>query len=522
MNSEPKAWAFTEARKLVERYKDSKPAGGYVLFETGYGPSGLPHIGTFGEVARTAMVKRAFEEMSDIPTKLICFSDDMDGLRKVPDNVPNHELLTPALGKPLTDVPDPFGTHDSFGAHNNARLRAFLDSFSFDYEFLSATECYRSGRFDETLLAILQNYDKVINVILPTLGEERRETYSPFLPLCKKTGKVLQAKVIATDVDAGTITFIDEDGEEITTPVTGGAVKCQWKADWAMRWVALGVDYEMHGKDLTPSAQLSYRITQALGGTSPEGFPYEMFLDEQGGKISKSKGNGLSIEEWLSYAPQESLSYYMFQSPRKAKKLHFDVIPKAMDEYLTFRQKYVEQDEAARYENPVWHIHGGDVPAPESEITFSLLLNLASACNPDSKQVLWGFISQFAPDATPENSPMLDVMAEKAVAYYNDFVKPNKSYRAPDDKERAALEELSEVLHTIPENTSADDIMTEIYRIGREREFEPMRAWFGCMYEILLGSTQGPRMGSFAALYGTKATAALINRALGGELVQAA
>ena len=522
MNGEPKAWAFAEARKLVARYKDAKPASGYVLFETGYGPSGLPHIGTFGEVARTAMVKRAFEELSDIPTKLICFSDDMDGLRKVPDNVPNHDLLTPALGKPLTDVPDPFGTHDSFGAHNNARLRAFLDSFGFDYEFYSATECYRSGQFDETLLAILKNYDKVINVILPTLGEERRETYSPFLPLCKKTGKVLQAKVITTDAEEGTITFIDEDGEEITTPVTGGAVKCQWKADWAMRWVALGVDYEMHGKDLTPSAQLSTRITQALGGTPPEGFPYEMFLDEEGGKISKSKGNGLSIEEWLAYAPQESLSYYMFQSPRKAKKLHFGVIPKAMDEYLTFTQKYTEQDEAARYENPVWHIHGGDVPAPESEITFSLLLNLASACNPDNKHVLWGYISQFAPDATPENSPMLDVMADKAVAYYNDFVKPNKQYRAPDAKERAALEELREVLMNIAEDAAADDIMTEVYRIGREREFDPMRAWFGCMYEILLGAKQGPRMGSFAALYGTKATASLIDRALGGELVKVA
>ena len=515
-----KAWPFEEAAKLVERYKSAPPAKGYVLFETGYGPSGLPHIGTFGEVARTQMVRHAFSQMSDIPTRLICFSDDMDGLRKVPENVPQREMVAEHLGKPLTQVPDPFGTHDSFGAHNNARLRAFLDSFGFEYEFMSATECYASGAFDATLLNILKHYDEVLAVMLPTLGDERRETYSPFLPVCPKTGKVLQAKVIATDAAAGTITYVNEENEEVTTVVTGGAVKCQWKADWAMRWAALGVDYEMNGKDLTPSVVLSAQICKILGSPAPEGFSYELFLDDKGQKISKSKGNGLTIEEWLAYAPQESLALYMYQQPRKAKRLYFDVIPKAVDEYLTFSQKYFEQNEAARIENPVWHIHRGNPPKLEvAGLSFGLLLNLASACNPEDKSVLWGFISNYAPNATPETCPMLDHLAAFAVKYYHDFVKPEKKYRAADDKERAALLELKAVLESWTGGADAESLQTEIYRIGTEHGFEPLRAWFSCMYEVLLGSAQGPRMGSFAALYGVKETAVLIDKMLQAEQV---
>ncbi len=511
-----KAWPFEEAAKLVERYKAVPPAKGYVLFETGYGPSGLPHIGTFGEVARTQMVRHAFSQLSDIPTRLICFSDDMDGFRKVPENIPNREMMVEHLGKPLTKVPDPFGTHDSFGAHNNARLRAFLDSFGFEYEFKSATDCYTSGEFDATLLNILKHYDAVLDVMLPSLGNERRETYSPFLPVCPKTGRVLQAKVIKTDAAVGTITYINDDGEEVTTMVTGGAVKCQWKADWAMRWAALGVDYEMNGKDLTPSVVLSAQICKILGAPAPEGFSYELFLDNVGQKISKSKGNGLTIEEWLTYAPQESLALYMFQQPRKAKRLYFDVIPKAVDEYLTFSQKYFEQDETVQVENPVWHIHSGNPPKLEvAGLTFGLLLNLASACNPEDKSVLWGFISNYAKGATPENSPMLDHLAQFAVKYYHDFVKPEKKYRIADDKERAALLELKTVLENWTGGADADALQTEIYRIGTDHGFEPLRAWFSCMYEVLLGSTQGPRMGSFAALYGVKETAALIGKMLG-------
>ena len=450
-----RAWPFEEARKLIKRLKRVDPAGEKtVIFETGYGPSGLPHIGTFGEVARTSFVRHAFDVLTEgrRKTRLICFSDDMDGLRKVPANVPNHDLLAAALDKPLTSVPDPFGTHDSFAHHNNARLQTFLDQFGFDYEFFSATECYRSGMMDETLLKMLAAYDKVLEIILPTLGAERQATYSPFLPVCQRTGKVLQVPMIARDVAAGTVTYTDpETGEAVETPVTGGRVKCQWKADWAMRWTALGVDYEMAGKDLIDSVHLSSRICKALGGTPPEGFNYELFLDENGEKISKSKGNGITIEEWLTYASPESLSLYMFQKPKSAKKLYFDVIPKAVDEYLTFLGKHAGEEPAKQLENAVWHIHSGTPPQMAAPISFALMLNLVSASNAGDKATLWGFIQRYAPGATPETAPIIDHLAEYALAYYRDFVLPEKTYRAPTDQERTALEALYEALAKAPE-----------------------------------------------------------------------
>ena len=512
-----KSWPFDEARKLLERVGDTVPEKGYVLFETGYGPSGLPHIGTFGEVVRTTMVRHAFQQISNTPTRLFAFSDDMDGLRKVPDNVPNQEMVTEHLGKPLTSIPDPFGTHESFGHHNNARLRSFLDAFGFDYEFQSSTECYKSGKFDATLLNVLARYDEVIKVILPTLGEERRATYSPFLPVCPRTGRVLQAPVISQDVDSGTIVYRDEDGSTHETPVTGGHCKLQWKADWAMRWAALAVDYEMSGKDLIESVKLSSRICRILGGTPPEGFTYELFLDENGEKISKSRGNGLSVEEWLTYAPPESLSLFMFNSPRKAKRLHFDVIPRQVDDYLTFLGKMGEQDAAERLDNPAWHIHAGEPPAAEGHVSFGLLLNLASVCNTEDKAVLWGFISRYAPDATPETAPILDRLVAYATAYYRDFVKPAKSYRAPSDMERAALEELVTALEAMPADADAETIQTEIYEVGKRHPFENLRDWFRALYETLLGQSQGPRFGSFVALYGKDETVTLIRRVLAGE-----
>ncbi|PCI63852.1 MAG: lysine--tRNA ligase [Kordiimonadales bacterium] len=511
------AWPFKEAAKLVKRFKRNPPEKGYVLFQTGYGPSGLPHLGTFGEVARTSMVIRAFQEISDIPTKLICFSDDMDGLRKVPPNVPNQELLTAALGKPLTDVPDPFGTHDSFGAHNNARLQAFLDQFGFDYEFLSSTECYRSGRFDATLLKICQRYDKVINVILPTLGEERRKTYSPFLPLCPDTGKVLQVPVHIIDAEKGLISYETEQGRKIETSVTGGNVKCQWKVDWAMRWDALDVDYEMAGKDLDESVKLSSIIRRVLGGQPPEALSYEMFLDDQGHKISKSKGNGISIEEWLAYASPESLSLYMYQSPRKAKRLHFDVIPKAVDEYYTFLGKYQEQEQGDRYKNPVWHIHGGKVGQDEIPISFALLLNLVSAANAEDKATLWGFVAKYAEGANAEKFPALDNLMDYALKYFEDFVKPNKSFRPATDQETIAFKSLLKRLSTFDATENdANVIMTEVYSAGKDAEFENLRDWFKACYEVLLGQSQGPRMGGFIALYGIEETKLLIENALNG------
>lgn len=518
-----KAWPFEEARALLTRLE--KMGKKTALFETGYGPSGLPHIGTFGEVARTSMVRHAFEVLTEgkYETHLICFSDDMDGLRKVPDNLPNPEMITANIGKPLTSIPDPFGTHESFGHHMNARLRAFLDTFGFSYEFKSSTATYKSGEFDHALLNILRNYDKVMQVMLPTLGEERAETYSPFLPISPVSGKVLLAKVVRTDVEKGTITYIEEDGSEMTVPVTGGHCKLQWKPDMGMRWAALGVDYEMYGKDHLASAKLYDSICRIAGGTPPQQMMFELFLDEKGEKISKSKGNGITIDEWLKYAPEESLALYMFTKPRTAKKLYFDVIPQQVDDYLTHLEKVLSKEPPTTHdsglttdlENPCWHIHGGQIPAPESSIRFSMLLNLVSAANAGDKGVLWGFLKRELPNATPENSPMLDKLCGYAVRYYHDFVKPTKQFRAPSELERTALSELREYLVSLAPETSADDIMTRIYDLGlKYYSKETMREWFKAMYETLLGSQQGPRMGSFIHLFGASGTIGLIDTAL--------
>ncbi len=436
------AWPFVEARKIIERYKGAAPERGYVLLETGYGPSGLPHIGTFGEVARTTMVRHAFQAMSDIPTKLFAFSDDMDGLRKVPTNLPNQDMLKEHLGQPLTSIPDPFGTHESFAHHNNARLRAFLDSFGFEYEFKSSTECYKSGQFDETLLKVLAHYDEIMAVMLPSLGAERQATYSPFLPVCPDTGVVLQVPVLERNVEAGTITFETAQGRKVEQPVTGGLAKLQWKVDWAMRWAALGIDYEMSGKDLVDSVRLSEKIVRILGGTPPEGFQYELFVDENGRKISKSIGNGLSMDEWLRYASPESLSLLMYQSPKKAKRLYFDVIPKTADEYLTHLEKFPAQSPQEQLVNPVWHIHGGRPPEESVPISFGLLLNLVGAANTGDPAVLWGFISRYVPGASRETHPLLDQLVGYAAHYYEDFVKPTKKFRPADERERAAIGDL--------------------------------------------------------------------------------
>ena len=508
-----KAWPFEEARALLARGYAAKQGNGAVRDRLR--PSGLPHIGTFGEVARTSMVMHAFRQISDLPTRLICFSDDMDGLRKVPDNLPQQDMIRDNLGKPLTSVPDPFGTHESFGAHMNARLCAFLDTFGFDYEFKSSTETYKGGEFDKALLTILANYEKVMKVMLPTLGDERAETYSPFLPVSKVSGKVLLAKVVRTDVAKGTITYLEEDGSEVETPVTGGNCKLQWKPDMGMRWAALGVDYEMYGKDHLASAPLYDSICKIAGGTPPQQMMFELFLDENGQKISKSKGNGITIDEWLKYAPEESLALYMFTKPRTAKKLYFDVIPQQVDDYLTHLEKFGSADDAAKLENPVWHIHSGNVPAPESSIKFSMLLNLVSACNAEHKDVLWSFLKRELPDATPENSPMLDKLCGYAVRYYHDFVKPMKQFRSPSELERTALSELRDYLTTVDDAATADEIMTKIYDFGlKYYSKETMREWFKAMYETLLGSAQGPRMGSFIKLFGAKETIALIDAAL--------
>ncbi len=512
---ESKAWPFQEAEKLIKRLEKSGNDKDYVLFETGYGPSGLPHIGTFGEVARTTMVRNAFELLTGKKTKIICFSDDMDGFRKVPDNLPNQEMLAQNLGLPLTEVPDPFGTHESFAHHNNARLVNFLDGFGFDYEFISATDAYKSGSMNETLLKMLAAYDQIMNVILPTLGEERQKTYSPFLPICPRTGIVLQVPIIDRDLDAGTVSYIDEETKDkVTVPVTDGHCKMQWKADWAMRWVGLGVDYEMAGKDLSESVKLSSAITRILRSTPPEGLSYELFLDEDGSKISKSKGNGISMEEWLTYGTQESLSLYMYQSPRKAKKLYFDVIPKTVDEYLSHLAKYPELEGAQKYASPIWHIHGDDTPDETVPVSFALLLNLVSASNAENKETLWGFISNYSPGATAEKHPLLDQLVGYAMVYYDNFVKPNKNYRAPTEKEIEALKSLKAQIEALPDDASASDLQTAVFSVGKEHNYENLRDWFSALYEILLGQKEGPRMGSFIALYGKSKFIELINNTI--------
>ncbi len=490
-----------------------------VVMQTGYGPSGLPHVGTFGEVARTTMIRSALRALTEdaVPTTLICFSDDMDGLRKAPPGLPHQDWLEEDLDKPLTQVRDPFEEEASFGAYNNARLRRFLDTFGFDYDFRSSTEEYASGAFDKTLLTALERFDEIQAVMLPTLGPERRATYSPFLPISPKTGHVLQVPTLERDVKAGVIVFADEDGERTQVPVTGGHVKMQWKPDWAMRWTALDVDYEMSGKDLIDSVKVSSKVVRILGGEPPCGFSYEMFLDGEGAKISKSKNNGLTMEQWLRYGPPESLAYYMFQSPKSAKKLSFDVIPKAADEYIQQLDAYPGQEPAKRLENPVWSVHGGHPPEHGSPVTFSLLLNVVSAADAGSEEVLWGFIRRYKPEATPESEPLLASFVGRAIAYYEDYVRPFKRFRAPDARERAALLDLRARLGALPADADGEAVQAEVYEAGKAAGFEPLRLWFGALYETLLGQPQGPRFGSFAAIFGLDRTVALIGRVLAGE-----
>ncbi|WP_116599486.1 lysine--tRNA ligase [Primorskyibacter marinus] len=513
-----KAWPFEEARRVLKRYEKAPPEKGYVLFETGYGPSGLPHIGTFGEVARTTMIKRAFELISDIPTRLICFSDDLDGMRKVPGNVPNQEALQEHLQKPLTSVPDPFGEYESFGDHNNAMLRRFLDTFGFEYEFISATEFYRSGKFDEVLLRAAERYDDVMKIMLKSLRDERQKTYSIFLPIHPETGRVLYVPMKEVNAKDGTITFDDPDGREWTLPVTGGNVKLQWKPDFGARWAALGVDFEMYGKDHSTNTPIYDGICKVLGMRPPEHFTYELFLDDQGHKISKSSGNGVSIDQWLTYASTESLSYFMYLKPKTAKRMHFDVIPKAVDEYHQQLRAYPTQDLKGQLNNPVWHIHGGDVPESRMVVPFSMLLNLASVAGAEDKETLWGFMRRYAPEASPETHPDLDQAAGFAVRYYNDFVKPAKVFRVATDVEREALLELRDGLAAWDGPADGEALQGLVFSCGRER-FDPMRDWFKALYEVLLGASQGPRFGGFIALYGVDETVALIDKALAGELL---
>ena len=521
--AQKQAMALIEAGKTDEALTAHEDLGRPVIFETGYGPSGLPHIGTFGEVARTTMVRQAFEAMTGgiWASRLICFSDDMDGLRKVPDGIPNAEVLYEDLYKPLTVVRDPFGEYPSFGEHNNARLKNFLDGFGFTYEFLSSTDCYKGGVFDTALLTALDRFDDIQKVMLPTLGPDRRATYSPFLPVSPKTGHVLQVPTLERHVARGTIVF-EENGERFEVPVTGGHVKMQWKPDWAMRWAALGIDYEMAGKDLIDSVKVSSQVCRILGGVPPEGFNYELFLDEGGQKISKSKGNGLTMEQWLRYGAPESLGYYMFQSPKSAKKLYFDVIPRATDEFFQQLEAFPKQEDAKQIENPVWFVLRGETASSAPPVTFGLMLNLVSAANAADKETLWGFLKAYIPGATPESEPVLDRLAGYALNYFEDFVKPTKAFRLPTEVERAAMVDLVGRFKALPAETKDAELLQNlVFEVGKTHGFDPLRAWFQALYEVLLGQSQGPRFGSFVAIFGVERTVELIEQALAGSLAAA-
>jgi len=513
-----KAWPYEEARKLLKRYPDGPPRG-EIVFETGYGPSGLPHLGTFQEVARTLMVRHALAEMTDWPSRLIAFSDDMDGMRKVPPGVPDQDMMHAHLDQPLSSIPDPYGCgHDSYAAHNNNLLRQFLDRFGFDYEFLASSDCYRSGRFDEALRQVLRRYQAILDVMLPTLGEERRRTYSPVLPISAVSGKVLQVPIEVVDPEAGIVRYADPaTGEAVEQSILSGGAKLQWKVDWAMRWTALGVDYEMAGKDLIDSVTQSSKIARILGARPPEGFNYELFLDENGEKISKTRGNGVTLDQWLTYAPEESLAFYIYREPRKAKQLSFGIIPKAVDEYHQFLAAYPAQEWDKRLGNPVHHVHAGKVPEARLPLTFALLLNLVAVASTEDKGLLWAFVKRYAPQASPEANPELDALIGYAAAYFRDFVAGSLRRRAPDEKEAAALRDLDSRLALLSPEAGPDEIQNMVFEVGKAHAFENLRDWFKALYETLLGTSQGPRMGSFFALYGLDNSRRLIAEALGKD-----
>ena len=506
------SWPFVESRKLIKDRQKIFEKKGKITLQTGYGPSGLPHIGTFAEVARTTMMVNAIKEIVDIPTEIITFSDDMDGLRKVPENIPNKEILEKNLHKPLTSVPDPFKKFDSFGEHNNEMLKKFLNKFKFDYIFRSSTETYKKGAFNDALLLVLEKYEQIMETILPTLGKERKETYSPFLPICSETGQVLEVPIIEFNKKSGKIIY-ENKNKKVETEVINGKCKLQWKVDWAMRWYAFDVDYEMYGKDLIESAILSSKICKILGKKNPNGFAYELFLDEKGEKISKSKGNGISIEQWLKYASPESLSLYMYQNPKRAKKLYADVVPKAVDEYLICIDKFKEQDDKQKLLNPVWHIHAGKPPKENSIMPFSVLLNLVGTSNATHKDVLWKFIKRYKKDIKVSDYPILDSLVGYALKYFEDIVKPNKKYRKPNDKEKKALQDLVKKLRDCKEQMDPEEIQTIVYSVGKDNGYaENLREWFKAIYEIIFGDQDGPRMGFFISFFGIKESIELINK----------
>ena len=504
------SWPIVEAKKILKERKKYIDKKGKIILQTGYGPSGLPHIGTFGEVARTSMVVNALNYLTDLPKEIITFSDDLDGLRKVPDNVPNKDVLNKNLHKPLTNIPDPFEKFKSFGEHNNEMLKKFLDKFKFEYKFMSSTNLYKSGFFNSTLKKILDNYEGIMNIIIPTLGKERQKTYSPFLPICNETGKVLEIPIIEIDKKNSYLIF-DNNGKKLKASILDGNCKLQWKVDWAMRWYTLDVDFEMYGKDLIESAILSSKIIKLLGKNNPSGFAYELFLDDKGEKISKSKGNGVTIEEWLDYASPESLSLFMYQNPKRAKKLYKEIVPKAVDEYLDLIEKSKKQDARELLLNPLWHVHNGKIPSEDNIMSFSMLLNLVETSNASSEEILWKFVKNYKTNVTKNNFPIFNNLIKYSIKYFNDVVKQNKKYKKPNSLEMKALLDLISKLENCSDNMKPEDIQTEIYTVGKNNGYkENLREWFKLIYEVVFGVENGPRLGFFISFFGRKEMISLI------------
>jgi lysyl-tRNA synthetase class 1 len=513
------SWPFKEAQTLQKRFK--APPDKPVTFETGFGPSGLPHIGTFAEVARTTWVQRAFEHLSGWETRLIAFSDDMDGLRKVPLNMPQPDMLAEHLGKPLCYIPDPFGQDESYSAHMNRKLQEFLDAYGFTYQFQSSQEAYERGDFDEGLAILLQKVEQVRAIILPTLGQDKRADWSPFFPICQKCGRIYSTRVIGYHPEDNTIDYVCDQpigsaagcGDKNTISILGGQVKVGWKVDWALRWYAYDVGYEMYGKDLIDSARLSGQITRLMSKQPPNGFFYEMFLDEEGRKISKSVGKGLTVNGWVSYAPLESLLHYLFQNPRRAKRLFWDVVPKSVDDYLADLRQYPSLDETKKPDQAIWHIFnlGRNVPAYDAGINFSLVNNLVSALGTDQAELTYEYLKRYDP-STANHEDMVRDLVQKSINYYRDFILPGKQYRLPTEAERQLLQAARDRLSNF-ESDDENDLQTIPFDIARENDIPPAKV-FQAFYQVVLGQERGPRFGTFARLVGKEKLLLLLDKAL--------
>ena len=495
-----KAWPFTEAQKILKKIENNREKIN-INFETGYGPSGVPHIGTFAEVLRTNMVRNALKKINNCQSKLITFSDDLDALKKVPEDYPFPEKLSKYINFPLSSIPDFTGKYASYADRNNNLLKEFLNQFNFDYEFISSTEKYKSGDFDQCLLKILENYENISNIILPTLRKERRESYSPFLPICKETGKVLEVSITLVSKEDGIIAYRNHNNKLVETLVTKGNCKLQWKVDWAMRWSALDIDYEMYGKDLIPSFELSKQIAAYINKKVPINMSYELFLDQNGEKISKSKGNGLSIEEWMMYGTKESLALFMYQNPRRAKRLYFDCIPKSMDEYKKNHAGFFHK-EHAQPESPIWHIHEGFIPNYTYPIEFSNLINLVTALNTSDKDTIYNFCLLYIKrKLKQEEQNDLRLIIKLAINYFQNFILPRLKKRKPIQIEKEAIFNLIREIRKSKTELSSEEYQSLIYKYGKQIYPESLRSWFLSLYQILFGSENGPRLGSLFYLY---------------------